>query len=117
MLQPSYTQIMQKLNAEGESKLTSRYSIVIAAAKRARNIIDIINEQAAATKESDKTGERTISPERMKEANELNELLKTKKPISIAVDEIYEGKMRMKEYHPPIDEVEVESSETGEVEL
>ena len=35
MLQPSYTQIMQKLNAEGESKLTSRYSIVIAAAKRA----------------------------------------------------------------------------------
>ena len=42
MLQPSYTQIMQKLNAEGESKLTSRYSIVIATAKRARNIIDII---------------------------------------------------------------------------
>ena len=108
MLQPSYTQIMNKLNAEGESKLTSRYSIVIAAAKRARNIIDVINEQAAATKEADKTGERTISPERMKETNELNELLKTKKPISIAVDEIYEGKMRMKEYHPPVDEEAVE---------
>ena len=106
MLQPSYTQIMRKLNAEGESKLTSRYSIVIAAAKRARNIIDVINEQAAATKEADKTGERTISPEKMKEANELNELLKNKKPISIAVDEIYEGKMRMKEYHPPVEEVE-----------
>lgn len=115
MLQPSYTQIMQKLNAEGESKLTSRYSIVIAAAKRARNIIDIINEQAAATKEADKTGERTISPERMKEANELNELLKTKKPISIAVDEIYEGKIRMKEYHPPVDEVE--QGETSEADL
>ena len=42
----------------------------------------------------------------MKEANELNELLKTKKPISIAVDEIYEGKMRMKEYHPPVEETE-----------
>ncbi|MBU3804893.1 MAG: DNA-directed RNA polymerase subunit omega [Candidatus Cellulosilyticum pullistercoris] len=107
MLQPSYTQIMQKLNAEGESKLTSRYSIVIAAAKRARNIIDVINEQAAATKEADKSGERTISPERMKEANELNELLKSKKPISIAVDEIYEGKMRMKEYHAPLEEDEV----------
>lgn len=117
MLQPSYTQIMQKLNAEGESKLTSRYSIVIAAAKRARNIIDIINEQAAATKEADKTGERTISPERMKEANELNELLKVKKPISIAVDEIYEGKIRMKEYHPPVDEVEAEQGETSEVDL
>ena len=107
MLQPSYTQIMQKLNAEGESKLTSRYSIVIAAAKRARNIIDLINEQAAATKEADKTGERTISIEKMKEASELNELLKGKKPISIAVDEIYEGKMRMKEYHPPVEELEV----------
>lgn len=108
MLQPSYTQIMQKLNAEGQSKLTSRYSIVIAAAKRARNIIDIINEQAAATKEADKTGERTISPEKMKEANELNELLKTKKPISIAVDEIYEGKMRMKEFNPPEEEEKVD---------
>ena len=45
MLEPSYTQIMHKLNSEGQSKLTSRYSIVIAAAKRARNIIDIMNEQ------------------------------------------------------------------------
>ena len=116
MLQPSYTQIMQKLNAEGESKLTSRYSIVIATAKRARNIIDVINEQAAAAKEADKTGERTMSPERMKEANELNELLKTKKPTSIAVDEIYAGKIRMKEYHPPVDEVE-EEMESHEVEL
>lgn len=34
MLQPSYTQIMQKLNKEGTSKLTSRYSIVIAASKK-----------------------------------------------------------------------------------
>lgn len=104
MLQPSYTQIMQKLNAEGESKLTSRYSIVIAAAKRARNIIDLINEQAAATKEADKTGEKTFSPEKTKQANELNQLLKSQKPISIAVDEIYEGKMKMKEYHPPVEE-------------
>ena len=32
MLEPSYTQIMHKLNSEGQSKLTSRYSIVIAAA-------------------------------------------------------------------------------------
>ena len=116
MLQPSYTQIMQKLNAEGQSKLTSRYSIVIATAKRARNIIDTINEQAAATKEADKTGERTMSPERMKEANELNELLKVKKPTSIAVDEIYAGKIRMKEYHPPVDEV-VEETQNHEVEL
>lgn len=106
MLQPSYTQIMHKLNDEGTSKLTSRYSIVIAASKRARNIIDIINEEAAATKEADKTGERVIDPEKIKQAAELNELLKNKKPISIAVDEIYEGKMVMREFRPDIEEEE-----------
>lgn len=98
MLQPSYTQIMTKLNEEGNSKLTSRYSIVIAAAKRARNIIDVINEQATATKEADKTGEKIIDPVKLKEAAHLNELLKAQKPISIAVDEIYAGKIKMKEY-------------------
>lgn len=104
MLQPSYTQIMQKLNEEGTSKLTSRYSIVIAASKRARNIIDIINEQAAATKEADKTGERVIDPEKVKEAAALNELLKTKKPISIAVDEIYSGSIKMREFHETVEQ-------------
>lgn len=74
--------------------------------KRARNIIDVINEQAAATKEADKTGERIIDPEKIKEAARLNEMLKSKKPISIAVDEIYEGKMRMREFHPPVEEAE-----------
>lgn len=99
MLQPSYTQIMNKLNEEGTSKLTSRYSIVIATARRARQIIDIVNEQAAANKEADKTGEKVNNPARTKEANELNELLKAKKPTSIAVDEIYNGKIMMSEYH------------------
>lgn len=107
MLQPSYTQIMQKLNEEGSSKLTSRYSIVIAASKRARNIIDIVNEQAAAAKEADKTGTKIVDPEKIKEAARLNELLKNDKPISIAVNEIYEGKMRMKEYHPAVEDDEV----------
>ncbi|MDF2594299.1 MAG: DNA-directed polymerase subunit omega [Clostridia bacterium] len=99
MLQPSYTQLMKKLNDEGASKLTSRYSIVIAAARRARQIIDIVNEQAAITKESDKTGEKIVSPVSLKQAHELSEKLKTKKPISIAVDEIYTGKILMSEYH------------------
>lgn len=105
MLQPSYTQIMHKLNREGQSQLTSRYSIVIATAKRARNIIDITNEQMMVNKEGDKSSEKTMSPEKIREANELMALLKYKKPTSIAVDEIYEGKIRMKEYHPPIDEI------------
>lgn len=104
MLKPSYTQIMNKLNAEGESKLTSRYSIVIAASKRARNIIDIVNEQASMVKDADKAADRVIDPARIKEANRLNELLKAQKPISIAVDEIYSGKMRMKEYREETEE-------------
>ena len=99
MLQPSYTQIMKKLNEEGTSKLTSRYSIVIAAARRARQIIDIVNEQSALNKEADKTGEKMITPSRLKQASELGERLKTKKPISIAVDEIYSGKIIMSEYY------------------
>lgn len=104
MLQPSYTQIMKKLNDEGNSKLTSRYSIVIATARRARSIIDLINEQAAATKEADKTGEKIIDPVKLKEAARLNELLKTKKPISIAVEEIFDGKIQLSEYHPEDEE-------------
>ncbi|WP_069998179.1 DNA-directed RNA polymerase subunit omega [Cellulosilyticum sp. I15G10I2] len=99
MLQPSYTQLMKKLNDEGASKLTSRYSIVIATARRARQIIDIVNEQAALNKEADKTGEKVISPARLRQASELNERLKTKKPTSIAVDEIYNGKILMSEYY------------------
>ncbi|MDF2613604.1 MAG: DNA-directed polymerase subunit omega [Clostridia bacterium] len=99
MLQPSYTQLMKKLNDEGTSKLTSRYSIVIATARRARQIIDIVNEQAAVNKEADKTGEKIINPAKLKQANELNEQLKTKKPTSIAVEEIFNGKILMSEYH------------------
>ena len=70
--------------------------------------------QTAHCKIADKTGERTISPEKVKEAAELNELLKGKKPISIAVDEIYEGKMRMKEYHPLVEETEEVEQEIHE---
>ncbi len=105
MLQPSYTQLMKRLSDEGTSKLTSRYSIVIAAARRARSIIDIVNEQAALNKEADKTGERVISPSRLRQSSELNEQLKTKKPVSIAVDEIYSGKILMSEYHSEEEEI------------
>ncbi len=41
MLKPSYSQLMEKINEDREmsSEITSRYIIVIAAAKRAREII------------------------------------------------------------------------------
>lgn len=78
MIHPSYTELSQKINenAEGEQKvINSRYSICIATAKRARQIID--------------GAEPLVTP-------------KCEKPLSIAVQELYEGKVNIL----PNDEVE-----------
>lgn len=70
MLEPSYTQIMSKLNEDPEAqKVTSRYSIIIATARRARELVDTQDEAS----------------------------LKGKKPITIAVEELYTGKMKIRE--------------------
>lgn len=70
MLQPSYTELMEKLNQNSSDEdkpiITSRYSIVIAAAKRARQIVE--------------------------EGNALVNI-KIEKPVSIAVEELYQGKV------------------------
>ena len=70
MLHPSYTDLMSVVNAEvepGEQPVVnSRYSIVLATAKRAREIIEPM--VAADPK---------------------------KKPLSIAVDEVYHGKVKI----------------------
>jgi DNA-directed RNA polymerase subunit omega len=98
MLQPSYTQLMKKLNADAsETVVTSRYSIVIASARRARQIIDIVNQESTLKSAGDKAVDIPIDPIRLKQAAELNEKLKYQKPTSIAVDELYCGKLRMKE--------------------
>ena len=72
MIHPSYTELMQKINSgtePGEEPvINSRYSIVIAAAKRARQII------AGA------------------EPYVVNS---TGKPLSIAVDELYSGDVKI----------------------
>ncbi len=62
MLEPSYTELMEILNEDNESKINSRYSIVLAASKRARQLID---------------GEQPTLEN------------KIKKPLSIAVKELY----------------------------
>ncbi len=62
MLDPSYTELMEILNEDNESQINSRYSIVLAASKRARQLID--------------GSEPTIE-------NEI------KKPLSTAVKELY----------------------------
>lgn len=71
MLHPSYSDLMNVVNnnvEEGEAPVvSSRYSIVMATAKRARQII--AREEA--------TGQ-------------LGE-----KPLSVAVDELYEGKVQI----------------------
>lgn len=73
MLHPSYTDLMSVVNAEvepGEQPVVnSRYSIVLATAKRAREIIDGQEPMV------------TADPK--------------KKPLSIAVDEVYHGKVKI----------------------
>lgn len=71
MLHPSYTDLMKVVNKdveEGETKVVnSRYSIVMATAKRARQIID---------------GSMPLVPVRVAE-----------KPLSIAIDELNQSKI------------------------
>jgi len=68
MLRPSYSELMETLNSQKkvENQITSRYTIVLAAAKRARQIIDGANPL-------------TYAP--------------TDRAVSIAVKELDEGKL------------------------
>mgnify|MGYP002863949572 CR=1 FL=1 len=72
MLHPSYTDLMQVVNEDvepgEEPVVNSRYSIVMATAKRARQIIDGAEPLAQA---------------------------KCQKPFSVAVEELYEGKVKV----------------------
>ena len=72
MLHPSYTELMEKINKEGEQGeepvINSRYSIVMASAKRARQII---------------AGDEPLVT------------AKVDKPLSIAVEELNQGKIKI----------------------
>ena len=72
MLHPSYTDLMAVVNSEVEAGeqpvVNSRYSIVLATAKRARQII---------------AGDSPLVD------------ISCQKPLSIAVDELYEGKVKI----------------------
>lgn len=73
MIHPSYSELMNVINSEVEPgeqpPVQSRYSIVIATSKRARQIID--------------GSEPLVSNAR------------NKKPLSIAVEELYDGKVKI----------------------
>ena len=73
MIHPSYKEMMEVVNSVSEDDTTpivsSRYSIVMATAKRARQIVN---------------GDEPLVPAPLE-----------KKPLSIAVEEIYQGEVRI----------------------
>ena len=69
MLRPSYTDLLEVLNNGEYPSIKSRYSIVIAAAKRARQLIDGDEPMVQAAYD---------------------------KPVTAAVNELYEGKLKIK---------------------
>ena len=89
MIHPSYVELMQVVNSDQteigeEPVINSRYSIVIATAKRARQIIG--GDEPMITK----AGGR--------------------KPLSVAVQELYEGKVKIVGEDDTIDEVTQENT-------
>lgn len=68
MLRPSYAELMDIMSENSKEAVTSRYTVVIAASKRARQLID--GDETMADVQAD-----------------------SNKPVSIAVEEIKEGKV------------------------
>lgn len=114
MIHPSYTELMAVINSEveeGEQPLVqSRYSIVKATANRAKEIIDArsVEEKIAKArieasnkekeKEKDKIEEKRISKEderKLQVGTPLVRCSEKDKPLSIAVKEFYEGKVKI----------------------
>ena len=114
MIHPSYTELMAVINSEveeGEQPLVqSRYSIVKATANRAKEIIDArsVEEKIAKArieasnkekeKEKDKVEEKSISKEDERKLQVGTPFLRCSdkdKPLSIAVKEFYEGKVKI----------------------
>lgn len=88
MIHPSYSELMQVVNKDTEVDeppvVNSRYSIVLATSKRARQIIG---------------GDTPLVP-----------YVSGKKPLSVAIDELYQGKVKI----VAEDQKELETSEEPE---
>ena len=116
MIHPSYTELMAVINSEveeGEQPLVqSRYSIVKATANRAKEIIDArsveekiakarieaSNKEKEKEKDKDKIEEKRISKEderKLQVGTPLVSCSEKDKPLSIAVKEFYEGKVKI----------------------
>lgn len=82
MLRPSYTDLLEVINEKTDDiTLGSRYTIVIAAAKRARQLVD--------------------------HAEPLVSKIKVDKPVSIAVNELNEGKIKVRQGEEIISDGEI----------
>ena len=97
MIHPSYSELIEAINANNEDDdntmlVNSRYSLVLATSKRARQLI---------------AG-----------AEPLVEGAAGKKPLSVAIDELYQGKVKILEDTPTEDENEevVAAEESQEAE-
>ncbi len=79
MLRPSYSDLLEVITQDAEDiTIGSRYTIVIAAAKRARQLVD--------------------------HAEPMIDKVKVDKPVSIAVHELYEGKLKIRQGQPAAEE-------------
>lgn len=79
MLRPSYSDLLEVITQDSEDiTIGSRYTIVIAAAKRARQLVD--------------------------HAEPMIDKVKVDKPVSIAVHELYEGKLKIRQGQPVAEE-------------
>ncbi len=98
MIHPSYVELMEVVNEDSvnigeEPVVNSRYSIVIASAKRARQIVSGATPKVEAAE--------------------------NEKALSVAVRELYEQKVRIlgeDEEYAPVEEEEAVSEESGEPE-
>lgn len=106
MIHPSYTELMAVVNSEveeGEQPLVqSRYSIVKATANRAKEIIAArtIEEKLAKVPENkdNKLEESSLTKDEARTLQVGQPLIAHSvkmKPLSIAVEELYEGKIKI----------------------
>ncbi|MDD5944692.1 MAG: DNA-directed RNA polymerase subunit omega [Clostridia bacterium] len=97
MIHPSYTELLEVLGTQDtlDDSMLSRYTLIIAAAKRARQLVD-------------------GSPMLIDDA-------KNDKPVSIAVNELYNSKIKIISHDPDAEEAkareERENQELSEISL
>lgn len=97
MIHPSYTELIDVLSGQEslDNSMLSRYTIIIAAAKRARQLVD--------------------------GSEPLVDNIKVDKPVSIAVNELYNSKIKIISHNPDAEEAVLadaaESQELSEISL